>query len=306
MSGHDNYADQKEANILSNEAIRRSLLGGADPVELAKFGTLLMLDDEFERRVHRLELELADDFSFGQLSSEEQELFTSHFLVTPGRVRELAVSEALRKSISSKSATQNTTASKRWHPGFLSLFAFDRPIGSAALAGAALLIFGALFWLSLKAPPVRPPAISKKQQTTNTEKQYAHPPASLSPDDKSANDRSTAQLHSLTITLQPESNSESKPTLQLPKGEVVSMRLELRIAVDAATAATYRADLKSADGVQLASFSGLKVQPDGQPKVVIDVDGKLVQSGSYYVDLWQITEAGPSEVKRYSFEVKQD
>lgn len=300
MSGQDNNAEQ---TVLSNEAIRRSLLGCADPVELAKFETLLMLDDEFERRVHRLELELADDFSFGQLSSEEQKLFTSRFLVTPGRVRELAVSNALRKSIS-KSASQTTRASGRWHLGFLNLFAFDRPFGSAALAGAALLIFGALFWLSLKAPSVRPPAISKKQ-TTNTEKQYAHPPAALSPDDKSANDRSTAQQQILTITLQPESNSESKQTVQLPKSEVVSVRLELLVAVDSAAGATYQADLKSADGVQLASFSGLKVQTDGQPKVVIDVSGKLLQSGSYYVDLGQTTEAGTYEAKRYSFEVKQ-
>ena len=68
---------------MTDDAIRRSLLGRADAVEQAKFEALLMLDDAFERRVHRLELELADDFSFGRLSSEEQQLFTTRFLVTP-------------------------------------------------------------------------------------------------------------------------------------------------------------------------------------------------------------------------------
>jgi hypothetical protein len=156
MSGEDKDFDRTDASAVTDYAIRRSLLGRADAVEQAKFEALLMLDDGFERRVHRLELELADDFSFGKLSSEEQKLFTSRFLVTPDRVRELAVSEALRKVISSESTSQTRPAGQHWNLSFLNFFAFDRPFASAALAGVALLVFGSLFWLSLKAPPLRP------------------------------------------------------------------------------------------------------------------------------------------------------
>ncbi len=189
MSGYDKNSEQAEANISVMSAIRRSLLGCADPVELAKFEALLMLDDEFERRVYRLELELADDFSFGQLTLEEQRLFNSRFLVTPDRVRELAVSQALRKSISSKSASQVEPVRRRWHPGFLNLFALDRPFGSAALAVVALLIFGSLLWLSQKAPPVRLPAISRRQPSPSPEQRFAHPVVSPTPSDNAANDR---------------------------------------------------------------------------------------------------------------------
>ena len=309
MSGHDKNAGQTEANILSDEAIRRCLLGCADPVELAKFEALLMLDDEFERRVHRLELELADDFSFGQLSSEEQRLFTSHFLVTPGRVRQVAVSDALRQSISSKSTKQTKQAAQPWYLGFLNLFASDRPFGSAALAGVTLLIFGALFLLSQKAPPVRLPVISKQQPATNpatnTEKQFAHPTASQSPPEKSATDLNT-KPEVLTIALQPDSNTGSNSTVQLPKGEVASVRLELLIDVESSASTTYQAGLMTADGEQVANFSELKLQSGSQPKVVVDVPAQLLKNGSYYVELKQTSEAATEDSKRYSFVVRQD
>ena len=290
---------------MGDEAIRRSLLGGADPVELAKFEALLMLDDKFEKRVYRLELELADDFSFGQLTSEEQKLFNSRFLVTPNRVRELAVSQALRKSISSESASQVEPLSQRWHRGFLNLFALDRPFGSAVLAVVALVIFGSLLWLSQKAPPVRLPAISRRQPSPSPEQRFAHPVVSPTPSDNAANDRGSSQPQVRTITLYLASSSESSGTLQLPKGEVVGVRLELLIDVDY-SAAAYRADLLSAEGAQVTSFSGLKIQPGSQPKVVIDLPESLLKSGSYFLDLSQTSEAGTKEPKRYSFVVKQD
>ena len=309
MSGHDNNSDQTEANILSDEAIRRSLLGCADPVELAKFEALLMLDDEFERRVHRLELELADDFSFGQLSSQEQKLFTSHFLVTPGRVRQVAVSDALRQSIVIKSTKQTKQAAQPWYLGFLNLFSSDRPFGSAALAGVTLLIFGALFLLSQKAPPVRLPVISKQQPATNpatnTEKQFAHPTASQSPPEKSATDLNT-KPEVLTIALQPDSITGSNSAVQLPKGSIAGIRLELLIDVDSSASTTYQADMKSADGVQVTSVSGLKIVPGSQTKVVIEVPAQDLKQGSYYVELKQASGAGTEDSRRYSFEVRQD
>ena len=306
MSGYDKSSEQPEANILGDEAIRRSLLGCADPIELAKFEALLMLDDEFERRVYRLELELADDFSFGQLTSEEQRLFNSRFLLTPDRVRELAVSQALRKSVSSESANEVEPVRQPWRRGFFNLFAVDRPFGSAALAVVTLLIFGSLLWLSQKAPPVRLPAISKRSPSPSPEQRFAHPVVSPSPADNVANDRVSSQPQVRTITLQLESSSEHGQTVQVAKGEVVSVRLELLIDVGPSTDAIYRADLLSADGVPVASFSELKVQPGSPPKVVIDLTERMLQSGSYFLDLSQTSAAGTKDAKRYGFVVKQD
>lgn len=305
MSNQDNNFDQDGTDSLSDSAIRRSLLGCADPADQEKFEKLLLLDDQFERRVYRIELELADDFSFGQLSTKEQHLFTSRFLVTPDRVRGLAVSRALRKAISSSHASQATQSRQSWPSKFLNLFTFGRPFASAALAVTTLLIAGALLWLSLKAPPVGPPVVSKQQPAPTSERRYAHPVASQSPDDKSEAG-STTQAEVLTITLQPESKSEHKQTVRLANPNAfVSIRLELLL--DGATAsATYQAVLMSADGSRVTSFSELKAQPGSQPKIVIDVPALLLPSGSYAIELSQTSAAGSNEFDRYNLEVKQE
>lgn len=305
MSEEDKTDDQTVAGAVTDYAIRRSLLGRADAVEQPKFEALLMLDDGFERRVHRLELELADDFSFGKLSSEEQQLFKTRFLVTPGRVRELAVSEALRKVISSKSTSRTRAAAQHWNLSFLNFFAFDRPFASAALGGVALFLFGALFWLSLKPPTVRSPAISKRQPAASPDKQYAHPVVSPDPKDNSSRDR-PAHRQAPTITLEPESRSESRQTVQIPSAGPAGVRLELLFDADVVPGATYEAKLMSADGVQVAAFSELKVQPGSQPKVVLDLPGHNLRTGDYLIELRRISGAGTRESERYSFVIKQE
>jgi hypothetical protein len=305
MSNEDNNSFEAETDSLSDSAIRRSLLGCADPADQEKFEKLLLLHDQFERRVYRLELELTDDFTFGQLSTKEQDLFTSRFLVTSDRVRGLAVSRALCKAISSSQASQATQSKKSWPSKFLNLFTFGRPFASAALAVTTLLIVGALLWLSLKAPPVRSPVASKQQPAqTPSERQYAHPVASQSPDAKSTENGSTAPPEALSITLQPESKSESKQTVQLPNAGVAGVRLELLIDVGVDASATYEAKLMFADGQPLATFSELKVQPGSQPKVVIEVPAHNLKSGDHLIELRLISEAGTLEPTRYSFVVK--
>jgi len=308
MSEQDNTIAEVKTDSLSDSAIRRSLLGCADAADQAKFEALMMLDDEFERRVYRLELELADDFSFGELSKEEQELFSRRFLVTPGRRRGLAVSEALSKAISFERASQARPASQRSRLKSLSLFAFNRPWASAALAGAALLIFATLFWLSLKAPPVRQLVVNNKQKPTpNSEPQYAHPVASQSPQDRSAPDRSKAEQQP-TITLQPEAKSEQKQTVQLANqnGEAATIRFELLLNVAPTTGTTYEAKLMSADGMEVATFSEFKAQPGSQPQVVLDIPARLLKNGSYCIELKQNPASGKDEFERYCFEVRQE
>ena len=306
MSTQDNNIAEVKSDSLSDSAIRRSLLGCAEPAEQAKFEALMMLDDEFERRVHRLELELADDFSFGALSKEEQELFSSRFLVTPGRKRGLAVSKALRKAIPLERASQARTASQPLRLRVLSLFAFNRPLTSAAVAGVALLIFGTLAWLTLKAPPVRQLVVNNKQKPTpNSERQYAHPVASQAPNDKSSPDSSTAKQQPI-ITLQPEGKSEQKQIVQLASqtGEAATMRVEMVIDVTVGADATYEAKLISSDGLEVASFAELKAQPGGQSQVVLDIPARLLTNGSYCLELKQNSASGNDEFERYCFEVR--
>lgn len=305
MSEEDKNFDEAGAGALTDHAIRRILLARADAVEQAKFEALLMLDDGFEKRVQRLELELADDFSFGKLSPEEQQLFTSRFLVTPGRVRQLAVSKALRQVISSKSTNRTRAAGQHWGRSFVNFFAFDRPLTSAALGGVAVLIFGALFWLSLRSPPLRPPGISTRQKPApSPDRQYAHPVVSPNPNNTSTNNPGAQQQVS-TFTLEPESRSESKQTVQIPQAGLAGIRLELLVAVGVAPGTTYEAKLMSADELQVATFSDLRAQPADQSKVVLDLQGHNLKSGDYLIELRRISEAGTQEAERYRFAFKE-
>jgi hypothetical protein len=96
--------------------------------------------------------------------------------------------------------------------------------------------------------------------------------------------------------------------LQLPNAGVAGIRLELLVDVDLAASATYEAKLMAADGLQVATFSELRVQPGSQPKVVLDLrgDGDNLKSGDYLIELRRISDAGTRESERYRFMVKQE
>lgn len=305
MSDQDEISGEHRADSISDDTIRRSLLGCADPDEQANFETLLLLDDQFAKRVYRLEFELADDFAFGRLSAPEQQLFTSHFLVTHDRARELAVSQALHRAVSNKSFEWAGQTRLDWRSKLLNLFAVDRPLAKVALVASALLFFGTLFWLIFKAPTVRP-ALITQQQRGNSKREYAHAKGSPTSEDKSASDHGSAQpVIVASVTLHPDSESKSQTTVQVsnPRSEADRVRLELLI--NGGDGAIYRAILVS-DGWVVTSSSELSAESGNQPKIVLDVPAKLLNTGNYYIELKR-TSAGQSEPgQRYSFQVKKE
>ncbi len=305
MSDQDHIFAELRADSISDDTIRRSLLGCADPDEQANFETLLLLDDQFAKRVYRLEFELADDFAFGRLSATEQQLFTSHFLVTHDRARELAVSQALRRAVSGKSPSL-TPINLSWRSKLLNLFAVDRPLAKVALAASALLFFGTLFWLIFKAPTIRPTLITQ-QQPVNSTREYAHAGGSPSSEDKSASDHGAAQTVIVaSVTLQPDSESKSKATVHVsnPRSEADRVRLELLI--NGGEGVTYQAILVSDGGVEVTSSSDLSAESGNQPKIVLDVPATLLNTGNYYIELKRTAEVQTGTGQRYSFQVKKE
>ena len=305
MSDQDDILAEHRADSISDDTIRRSLLGCADPDEQVNFETLLLLDDQFAKRVYRLEFELADDFAFGRLSAPEEQLFTSHFLVTHDRARELAVSQALRRAVSGKSPGL-TPINLSWRSKLLNLFAVDRPLAKVALAASALLFFGTLFWLIFKAPTARPPLITQRQPV-NSEKQYAHAGGSQSPENKSASDHGSAQpVIVASVTLQPDSESKSKAIVHVsnPRSEADRVRLELWI--NGGEGATYRAILVSDGGVEVTSSSELSAESGNQPKIVLEVPANLLNTGNYHIELKRTSAAQTEPAQRYSFQVKNE
>lgn len=317
MSNNENFR-AGGATSISDETIRRCLLGRAHPGEQARFEELLLVDDEMDKRVRLAEFELADDYCAGRLSTPEQQLFTSNFLVTEERGQKVAVSRALRKALSQRTTeTDSAQSQSRQSKAALRLriprlFRFDHPVVSMALAFTALALFAGLFWLLMKNPRVRQPVVVKRQATASPERKYAHPAGSQSPSPtaESADPRITSTPGEpssvASLILQSGRQFDVKQTFRFaePPAESDTVRLELFVESNAPT--SYRAELLTAGGQLTTVASELRaVAENQQVKVVWDVPASLLKAGDYQVRL-----SGPSgglkkDVRRYYFRVLQ-
>ena len=298
----------KRSQALSDAVIRRCLLGCADASEQAKFEMLLMFDDQFEKRVYRLELELTDDFSFGTLSEAERQLFKARFLVTRGRLRELTVSQALVHQASQwKSQEEQRTD---WRLALLNFFAADHWVKGHALAATTLMFFSFLFWLSPKAPSPQEPLIRRKQQQLATpERHFAHPVSNESsqvkPGAESASEQTERPPVVLSRLLQPDSDSSNRTSLHIANaaGEAAAVRFEL--FVNNANGNSYQASLMTEAGQQVTAFNDLQTTPEDSTKVVVSIPAQLLKDGIYYINVTRTSDSD-SRSLRYTFQVKHD
>src|SRR6266446_7528188 len=98
--------DRDDTQGFSEETIRRFLLGSLRASEQPLFEQRLMSDVALDARARLVELDLADDYACGRLTTPDRKLFEQRFLVTVGRQRKLRVSKLLhdRFSLSASAA----------------------------------------------------------------------------------------------------------------------------------------------------------------------------------------------------------
>ena len=96
MAGNNGQFEQANSSGFPDEMIRRFLLGDLNATERPVFEQRLLIDDALAARVRLADLELADDYAYGQLSRAERELITEKFLLNADRERKVRVS---RRSI---------------------------------------------------------------------------------------------------------------------------------------------------------------------------------------------------------------
>lgn len=298
-----------ESNSVSGETIRRCLLGAAAPAEQARFEELLLIDNEFEKRVRLAEFELADDFSFERLNASERELFTNNFLVTSERVRKLEVSQALRTSLSHPileakplDARQSRTVKRLLRSG---LFRYDHPAVSLGFALVALVLIGGLLWLVMKNPRIRQPEIVKRQPTPSATREFAHPVSSSPASRSAAGSASTAPATPVaTLVLQVGGQGDEQQIhLSTPPADSDIIRLEL--VLGSHQSATYKAELTDSAGEQIYVASELKMVVENEHgKVVWDVSAQQLKPGNYQVRLNPVSESQTAESSVYSFSIK--
>ncbi|MDQ2921644.1 MAG: hypothetical protein M3R52_08575 [Acidobacteriota bacterium] len=299
------------ANALSDEAVRRCLLNSASQDEQARFEELLLVNDHLEKRVRLVELELADDYSFGRLSERELQLFETNFLVTEERTRKVRASQALRKVLALRaSKTPSGLFEKKGglRQTIQSLLRIERPLAATALAFIVLAVFAGWFVVLVRRPRIQMPALVRKQGPPAPEREYAHPPGSQSPSvpGKPHNSQETTPSPVVTtLTLQPRTPLDTSQTLSFPGLPAENDIVRLELSLKANMPGDFRAELLSAKSEQVIDAAELKaVTGDNSKAVAWNLPARLLKVGDYQVKLTPVAASQREGSLVYFFRVK--
>jgi hypothetical protein len=298
MSQPDETRNGEGMILITDEEIRRSLLGCASASQQEKFETQLLLDDQFEQRVQRLELELSDDFTFGRLTETERQLFSSNFLVNHKRARDLAVSRALKKAISVGQPALPKSRAQVWFTALVR----QRPFATA-FALSMLIVLGAVSWRILKSRTMPGPLIAKQNSASEPGRQYAHPVSPAPTDIDSGKVGETERRVVATVTLHSDDGA-AKQTLRWSTTSAEQDRVRFELLVEGDTNGSYQARLVGHGG-EIAAFYDLKAE-GSRPQVSFTVAPILVPSGEYQIELLRSVEGRIVDKHRYSFQSQQE
>ncbi len=311
MSEEKQHSRDSGSDFCSDETIRLFLLGCLRSDERARFEERLLLDDEMERRVRRVEYELTDDYAFDRLRMEEREPFTQNFLVTEERQQKVAVSKALRQELSQQPASTSAAQTRitprlRAKADLFGFGSFGRPTFSFVLAFVALLIFGGLVWFVMKSPRWKTqPAVTRRQPVPSGTREYAHAPSQTpetkaSPASAPTTEMPSSFLIAAFILPKGQRDGDEMVRITIPPGANDIVRLEL--SLESTEAATYRAELFTAEGQSITVAPEVMVSSSNlQAKVVLDVPARLLKVGDYQIKLSRTTGGSVEDVGRYYF-----
>jgi hypothetical protein len=297
MSHSDGARNENEVNVVTDAEIRRSLLGCAEANEQEKFERELLLDDHLEQRVQRLELELADDFSFGRLTEVEREQFKANFLVNARRARILAVSQAIQKVVSAEPPQQLQSGWQRWLP----VFVWERPFASAAIAVIIMAALGVLSWRVLRNKPE--PLIAKQVPVEEPGREYAHK-VSPAPSDVASDAGVLGRRVVATITLQADGASAAKQILNWWPPAAESDAVHFDLLLDGDTSGSYQVSMMGRGG-QIAAQYDLKAE-SSPPRVSFNFAQILLPVGNYHIEVQQYIEGKLVAKRRYSFQSREN
>lgn len=148
--------------------LRRYLLGELSQEAQVSVEARLFLDSEYLLELKAAEDELIDDYVYDDLPLEVREKLETHFLSSPERQDDVRIARALKKYISSETASVAPPAADiaddlavpadsklppRSGTGQSSLLSFPfkrRPVASFLLAAAAVLILSLMIWMGVQ------------------------------------------------------------------------------------------------------------------------------------------------------------
>jgi anti-sigma factor RsiW len=258
----------------SDDILIRYLRGELAEAERDRVEELYFADDRLYARLQTLESQMIDSYVRGRLPPDQRDRFARMVQDSPGLRQKVEFAEALRR-LAEREAT--APSPRPWWQAVLGFLQVQTPAIRMALAAAAVVLVAAAIVYFQQArrgsTPVRQAAV-------------AHPrPAVKSP----ARTPDTAQQNRVVV---PAGESTIRLQLNLEDGQMEPLS----------------ATIRTADGVTVDEFNGLKPQSAGPGRraVFVSVASSRLREGQYVVRLSHAVAGGSTElVGGYSFRVER-
>lgn len=310
MADNPDHLHEDGSREVSDETIRRFLLGELSPSEQPLFEQRLFTDAGLDARVRLTEFDLADDFAFERLSTRDRELFEQKFLLTSDRQQKVQVSRVLRDRFSSTAATSSEehTVAQRLRQ----LLGLSQPALRIAFGVLILLILFGTAWLVIKEPrivrqianritPRRSPPRSAPREV-NHPTNASSPEHSTTPSPMPEHDQTASSPIAASIVLMPDvSYGSNRVSVNLPKGEKDIVRLQLVLKPD--QPGPHRAELLTIQGQSVFSADLLQ-STDSRAEVDFEVPASLLNAGDYQIRLSRSDRGSQENVASYYFRVQ--
>jgi hypothetical protein len=292
------HSHKRPLPALSDDLIRRFLLGRLSSTEQSIVEESLFIDGDVEDRVRLAELDLADDYAFARLNAPDRESFERKFLVSADRREALNVSRALHDRF-------GPTALIQWRAAIGAkvglLFDFSRPVWRYAFAGLILALLMATAWLVIKEPRIALPVFTRRAPTN------AKGPAK--PQEAQHSAGAPSMPHQEPLPAQPV-HREVGSTIVLRANDAAQAIdlsgngheiVHVQLMLERNDNGTYQSELLTIDGESVFSAEALK-QSDA--KIDFDIPARQLKRGEYQIKLSRFDNGAKSEVAKYYLRVR--
>ena len=122
VSWRGKEGERMNEQVLNDGLARQFLLGQLPPEEQGRIEELAFQDPDTFAFLQAAEDDLVDEFLYNELSSDEKQLFRTHFLTRPGRRQNVRIARALKQYLEEDDvpAAEVVVAANTTKPSFCS------------------------------------------------------------------------------------------------------------------------------------------------------------------------------------------
>jgi hypothetical protein len=308
MMNRDEYNDA---------ALKQYLLGELSGKELDALERQYLADSDLFERLLVVEDDLIDQYARGELNPTESKAFERQSLATPGQRERLVNAQVLlavaRGQRSAPVRPKQFFSNKR--RSWLSVLGQRNTLAFATLLLLVVTAGIAVRWWRRNCEPAQIPAGSQLSQRKQPETQVAlpgqpgdeKPPLPKQPESPVLPGK-TERAPQIATFILPMTLTRSSGSANFFVLKPAIETVHLQALVARGSYKTYRAELQSADGDHLQSFTGMKPHPAANADMLLlNVPAKLLSRSDYILKVTGIGEGGrPEDAGFFSFRIVKE